>query len=132
MSEFLVDTNDQLRELIPAIIIEGNDPEDKLYIVLYTAMDDDKTEYKSYEECIGRTATYDFIKGMIDALSIYESKVLVEGRDITTAINVYEFMKHASKFINDPSFDIESYNYGDAEYGEEEDMTNLSNPNNFI
>ncbi len=132
MSTF-IDTEGNQKTLQPAIIFEGKHPEEKKYLVLYIGMDDDKNEIKSFEFIEGRTATYNFIKGMIDNINIYDSKVVVETVALKDALNVFEFMKHVSKFIDDPSFDIESYNYADIHDDEDgDDEMNFSNPNNFI
>ena len=118
--------------LPPAIIIEGKDPEEKMYLVLYIGTDDEGNEIKSYEDIQGRVATYNFIKGIIDYIDIYESRVLVETVVLANALNVYEFMKQVSKYINDPSFDIEDYNYGDSSINDENNSNSYSDPNNFI
>jgi len=134
MSDTYVSTNNDVIEigkLPPAIIIEGKDPEEKMYLVLYIGKDDEGNDIKSYEDLQGRTATYNFIKGMIDYIDIYESRVLVETVILANALNVYEFMKQVSKYINDPSFDIEDYNYGDSSI-ENDNNTSYSDPNNFI
>ncbi len=134
MSDTFVGVNGDIKttKLPPAIIIEGKDPEEKMYLVLYIGTDDEGNEIKSYEDIQGRTATYNFIKGMIEFIDIYESRVLVETVVLAKALNVYEFMKHSSKYINDPSFDIEEYNYGDSSIENEDNNTGFSDPNNFI
>lgn len=133
MSEVFVNKDDNLVQtgkLPSAIVFEGKDPEEKMYLVLYIGKDEDGKDIKSYEDLQGRTATYNFIKGMIDYIDIYESRVLVETVALGNALNVYEFMKQVSKYINDPSFDIEDYNYGDSSI--ENENSNYSDPNNYI
>jgi len=133
MSEVFVNKDDNLVQtgkLPSAIVFEGKDPEEKMYLVLYIGKDEDGKDIKSYEDLQGRTATYNFIKGMIDYIDIYESRVLVETVTLGDALNVYEFMKQVSKYINDPSFDIEDYNYGDSSI--ENENSNYSDPNNYI
>ncbi len=134
MSEVFVNKDSKLIQTggkLPSIItFEGKDPEEKMYLVLYIGKDEDGKDIKSYEDLQGRTATYNFIKGMIDYIDIYESRVLVETVTLVDALNVYEFMKQVSKYINDTSFDIEDYNYGDSSI--EDENSNYSDPNNYI
>lgn len=119
--------DEKVKLLERAIIgdMEENKPkkssEEKMYLVYYYADDPDSNsleKIKSFEELKGRTAVYEFIKGMIDYIDIHESKVLVETLTLDKAITVYEFMVGVSQFYPDDTFDIEDYNIGDV--GEDE------------
>ena len=92
---------------------EIKDPEERQYLLLYIASDDKGEDIKSFEFITGRTATYKFIKGIIESLDIHESKVLVETVTLKEIVSVYDFMKHISSLLED-NFDIEDYNYGDG------------------
>lgn len=100
-------------KLVPARIVENKKVEktneEKLYIVLYIEIVDD--EYiKKFEECIGRTATYEFIKSIAEYIDIHESKILLEGVNILEAATVYEFMIYVKNMYKDDEFNIEDYN----------------------
>lgn len=121
------------KALRPAIIFdEKKDPEERIYVVLYIANDEKGEEIKSWEEIEGRTNTYKFIKGMIDNINIYESRVLVETVSLADSLNVYEFMKITSKHITDTTFDIEDYNYADRNTDTDSGLLNFNDPNNFV
>lgn len=116
--------NDKLEEMLSKPLIIGEPeqatkekgPEDRKYLLLYYASDEKGEEdIKSFEFLTGRTKTYEFIKNIIENIDIYKSKVIVETVTLNEMVTVYEFMKHISSLIEDTSFDIEDYNYGDIE-----------------
>lgn len=86
-------------------------PEDKVYIVLYYADIDDE-EVKSFEVLKGRTATYNFIKNIIEYTDIHESKVVIDDVPYDESLSIYEFMIVMKNYFHD-AFDIEDYNVGD-------------------
>lgn len=98
--------------IIKDVVTTKKDPEEKMYILLYYLTDRGE-EIASFVVFIGRTAMYEYIQEIVENLDLYESKVLLEGVDITKSISVYEFMKVMEQHFND-SFDIESYVIGDA------------------
>lgn len=87
----------------------------KMYLLLYNYTDETGEEHKTYEKFEGRDSVYNFIKNLIENLDIYTSEVLVETVTCADAISVYDFMKYASQFYPEDSFDIEDYNYGDVD-----------------
>lgn len=104
-------------ELIePISFVSKLDPEERKYLILYFGTDPDNgDEIKSFEIITGRTATYEFIKNMIDSIDIHESKVMTT-HDMTydEAGSVYLFMKAMQQFFVD-GFDIADYCTGDME-----------------
>ena len=76
--------------------------------------------YKTYEFILGRQATYDYIKDIIQSQDIIfdamKSKVIVDSEkvNIGKALSVYNFMrimKENNKVVDESSFDIEDYYY---------------------
>lgn len=109
----------------------GKDPEERIYVVLYICQSPDNEDVKYFEVITGRRATYDFVKGIVDDIDIYESRVLAETVPYKDALNVYEFMVQMKKHITDTSFDIEDYNYAQDRIVTG-DLDNLNDPNNFV
>lgn len=79
------------------------------YLVLYYGTDENGNDMQSFEVLEGRVATYEYIKGMIEYIDIYESKVIAETASYKDALSVYEYMKHVSQFFEEDSFDIDDY-----------------------
>ena len=100
--------------MVNPIVIDVKDPEKKEYLILLVGLRGKEEEFKDYEFVIGRTATYELIKTLIEDIDIDESYVLVEGVTLEERISVYKFMKHMHMhFFQDDLFDIEKYNQGD-------------------
>ena len=96
------------------IVVDTKDPEKKEYLLLWVGLDNDEDGIRDFEFIIGRTATYERIKSLIQDIDIDNSYVLVEGVALEDRISVYAFMKHMHlHFYQDDLFDIEAYNQGD-------------------
>lgn len=102
----------------PIQFVDKEDPEKRMYLVLYEGTDEEGNDLKSYEYIEGRTATFNFIKNMIDYIDICDSKVIAQNVKLIDAITVYQFMKHIqeNELVKDiGSFDIDEYLVGDLE-----------------
>ena len=88
-----------------------SDPEKKQYIVLYVDMGQDEDDLLRWESFQGRTAAYEAIKVNAPVIDIEKSIVLVDGVDISDALNVREFCDYLknSDIIKDETFDIHDY-----------------------
>ena len=86
-----------------------NRDKEKTYVVLYFATDEKGNEEKSWEVKYSRKDTYNFIKSMINYIDLDESKILVSGVAYEDSKNAYEFMKFASQYMDDPTFNIDDY-----------------------
>ena len=95
----------------PMRMVSENDPEEKEYLILmYLADDNGDEDMQIFEFVIGRTATYQYIKDMIDGLDIEKSKVIVKDVTINDALTVHQFMYlMKEKYYTDDSFNIEDY-----------------------
>lgn len=135
MNKIENDEENKPKELIKAFTLTEDSPlrnikkpfEEKKYLIFYIAIDDDGYEYKSFEMVTGRTAAYDFIKGMASSLNMHESMILVEGVPLEDATSVYNFIIHIKQFMPPDSFDIDDYTVGDKESENEYNNTNINN-----
>ena len=99
-----------------------NDPaESKIYVILVYAPEEEAVNYKWYP-CVGRSATYDTLKTIVQeyAIDLRKSRVLVTGTTYEDSSSVYAVLKHLANIYND-GFDVDSYDsYPDD--GEEDAM----------
>ena len=118
-------------KMVNPIVIDVKDPELKEYLVLLIGVGGDEEYYKDYQFIKGRTATYEYIKTLIEDIDIDESYVLVEGVSLEDRVTVYEFMRHMHMhFFQDDAFDIEKYNQGDEFEINEDGSLEISSFNN--
>jgi hypothetical protein len=105
---------------------ESKDPEKKEYLILIVGTDkENDSEFKDFRFVTGRTAAYEFIKGLVisETIDMVESKIIVEGQPIEKRKTAIEFMKYVldGGLIEDPGFDIEDYFVGDYIKEQEEE-----------
>lgn len=91
--------------------------EEKKYLVCI----EETSGEKDWAILIGRTATYEYIKDIIELINFEESFVLVETLKLSERKSLYAFMKFAGNFYDD-GFDVEDYVKGD--FDEDEFMAN--------
>lgn len=83
----------------------GKSPEVKEYLVLTQNSEDGTTEFQFI---IGRSATYEYLKSVIDTIDLDESYVIVETVKIKDRITVYEFLKMCKdRQLFDDDFDVD-------------------------
>lgn len=92
--------------------IQPKDPEQRQYIIMYTAVDNDEEVYR-WEAMTGRTTMYEWIRDNIDEIMIEpnESYVLVETVPYKDALTVVEFIKYLQNadMVDRNEFDIDEY-----------------------
>ena len=83
----------------------GKSPEVKEYLVLVQYTEDGTTDFQFIN---GRTATYEYLKSVVDKIDLDESYVIVETVKIKDRITVYEFLKMCKdRQLFDDDFDID-------------------------
>lgn len=86
-------------------------PEEREYLLLlYVTDDSGDSDEQRFEIIIGREATYQYIKDMIDGMDINKSKVVVTDVALKDALTVYQFMiLMKNKYYMNDTFDIGEY-----------------------
>lgn len=116
-------TNPQMSTafMIDALVFDGPDPDETHYLLLLYIFKDDDLDY-SEEECrswkmrIGRQATYDYLKELIETESIdpTRSYIMAESSTLKTSRKIYNFMrrmKEDGRVIDNTEFNISDYKY---------------------
>ena len=85
-----------------------SEPENREYLILLASFDGTNT----YQGILGRQATFDYLKGIIEEIDVDSSMILAETVAFKDSITIYEFMKKCideELVQNDDGFDIEDY-----------------------
>ena len=95
----------------PMQTIARDSAEEKEYLLLlYVTDDSGDSDEQRFEIIIGREATYQYIKDMIDGMDINKSRVVVTDVTLKDALTVYQFMiLIKNKYYTDDTFDINEY-----------------------
>lgn len=88
----------------------SEDSSKKKYVILAYIQEDDGDIRKVFEIKKGRKNAYEYIKTIIEALDIHESRVLTGTVGYDNSVTVYDFMKYACEIFQEDEFDIEDYN----------------------
>lgn len=112
--------------IIPGEFVDNRkSPEEKQYLLFYTAYGDDGDTYQSWLICIGRTEAYRYIKTIADSLDFNNSFIIVEGVSLEEAATIVEFMEYAKQFYDD-TFDIHDYVDRDEEEDDSSQEQNIT------
>lgn len=102
---------------IPAIEFFGDNPDEKIYLLILTTNDEDG-EGRDWSISIGRQYTYDYLKNLIEAEAIdpNDSFILSGNQKVEDAITIFRFMKMCvdrNKVLETSGFDINDWSAGD-------------------
>lgn len=112
---------DKVQQIPMITIHDDKEAEEKRYLILIVGTDEDGDEFRDFEFVTGRTAAYDYIKNLVEAIDLIESKIVVDSEKIGDMKPVLRFMRYVldSGLITDPGFDVMDYVVGDYEYNKE-------------
>lgn len=79
------------------------------YLILMYIKDDEDDTKKEFEIKVGREATYNYIKSIIDIIDVHESLILLDDLGLADASSVYEVMTKFCQIFEDDEFNIEDY-----------------------
>lgn len=97
--------------------VDPNAPKEKEYLILIVGTDENGDEFKDFEFISGRDNAYFYIKGLVENIDLYESKIIAANDIVNNAKPVVKFMKYCidEGLIEDPGFDITDYLGGEED-----------------
>lgn len=111
-------------DLRPAVTyIDGDDPEEKKYLVLLFSEDDDNESDRTWTIITGRQNVFDYLKNLLitESFSADNSYILSGDQKFENALTVYRFMKlcieNENVYCNTDEFDIEEYHVSESNDG---------------